>query len=342
MFSSDQLLVPISAARPGGEDLAFSSELDAIAQARRFDDPSLDQGEWLTQLKEADWDLVARRCTELLASKSKDLRLAVWLTEAAAKLHHLRGLGEGFSLIAGLLDQYWDSGLYPISEANEHEQRIGNLSWILGRVHALTREMALTEGRGTSYSSVDFDVARKRAASLIPAALAPGAATLADMEAARRANSPQFCASFLHDARFCLDALITLEQAADARLGADSPSFSSARDALQAMLYALPDAAKVPAKAALAAPAAAALALAPVQPNASGGPIATREQAIAQLRQVSQFFRRSEPHSPASYFADKAADAAEQSLHTWLRSVLKDGASLAHIEEMLGVPSGAS
>jgi type VI secretion system protein ImpA len=66
--------------------------------------------------------------------------------------------------------------------------------------------------------------------------------------------------------------------------------------------------------------------------------ISNRAQAVAQLRAVAEFFRRSEPHSPASYFADKAAAAAEQDLHTWLRSVVKDQASLAHIEELLGVP----
>ena len=56
------------------------------------------------------------------------------------------------------------------------------------------------------------------------------------------------------------------------------------------------------------------------------------------MRAIAEFFRRTEPHSPVSYFADKAANAGEQDLHTWLRSVVKDSASLAHIEELLGVP----
>ena len=111
MFSADQLLDPISATSPAGEDLAFSPELDAISLARKFDDPSLDQGEWVTELKEADWDFVATRCAKLLQEKSKDLRLAVWLAEAAAKLYHLRGLAESLKLLAGLCDDYWDLGL---------------------------------------------------------------------------------------------------------------------------------------------------------------------------------------------------------------------------------------
>ena len=58
------------------------------------------------------------------------------------------------------------------------------------------------------------------------------------------------------------------------------------------------------------------------------------------FRSVAQYFRQTEPHSPVSYFADKAADAGEQSLHQWLRSVVKDAGSLAHIEELLGVAPG--
>jgi hypothetical protein len=162
MFTAEELLLPISPANPAGTDMAFSPDMDAIAQARKFDDPSLAQGEWVTELKEADWGFVLDRCARLLRDKTKDLRVAVWLVEAAAKRHQLRGLGEGFRLLTGLCEQYWDQGLYPELEGADHEQRIGNLSWILSRTPALVREMPLTEGRGTAWSTVDFEAARKR------------------------------------------------------------------------------------------------------------------------------------------------------------------------------------
>ncbi|HAT30150.1 MAG TPA: type VI secretion system protein TssA [Janthinobacterium sp.] len=340
MFTADQLLLPISAASAAGADLSFSPELDAISLARRFDDPSLDQGEWVTDLKEADWGFVAKRCAILLTSTSKDLRLAVWLTEASAKIDHLRGLAEGFRLLAGLCDQFWEHGLYPEVEDGDQEQRIGNLSWILGRTPALVREMPLTEGRGTAYSTVDFEVARRLATANGDSGRPVEGLKLADLEAARRNNSAGFCATFAADARYCMDALLELEKAADQRLGLDSPGFSAAKDALQTMLRAMPSAAPVdaaPAPVAAAehaAPQSAAPLLAPAGPP---GALHTRAQALAQLRLVAEFFRRTEPHSPVSYFADKAADAGEQNLHDWLRSVVKDAGSLAHIEELLGV-----
>lgn len=343
MFSAEQLLLPISNEQPAGVDLAFSPELDAISLARKFDDPSLDQGEWVADLKEADWDFVVRSCAGLLAGSSKDLRLAVWLTEAGAKRYHLRGMAEGLLVLAGLCEKFWDRGLFPEAEDGDQEQRIGNLSWILSRIPALLREVPLTGGHGGAFSTIDFETARRQA-SLGDSSRPQEGAKLSDMETARRNNSAAFCASFAVDAQDCLEALRKLERVVDARLGNDSPAFSTAREAVEAMLRVMPASAGAAPAAVPAASAgsvvAADSAMVPVVPAIPAGPpgaISTRAQAIEQLRAVAQFFRRSEPHSPVSYFADKAADAADQDLHTWLRSVVKDSGSLAHIEELLGV-----
>jgi type VI secretion system protein ImpA len=139
MYSTDQLLQPVSAERRCGDDIAFSSEVDAIAQARQYDDPTLDQGEWETTLKEADWQFVASRCAQLIATRSKDLRLAAWLAEAQAKIQGLRGLGEGYALLAGLCEKYW-TDLYPLVDDGDYDQRIGNLFWLLARTPALVSE----------------------------------------------------------------------------------------------------------------------------------------------------------------------------------------------------------
>jgi len=342
MFSAEPLLTPISADQPSGIDLAFSPELDAITLARKFDDPSLDQGEWVTDLKEADWDFVVKKCATLLETRSKDLRLAVWLTEAGAKKYQVRGLAEGFRVLSGLIEQYWDQGLYPESDGDDHDQRIGNLSWILGRTPALLREVRITEGN-KGYSTIDFEVARKKATAVANGAPQGSGLKLADLENARKNNSSKFRETFLADAQYCLEALLHLEKVSDERLGMDSPGFSAAREAVQNMVGLMP------AVVAQAAPAAEPGTFyyaependqgppATQAPAGHAGPIRNRDQAIQRLRDVADFFRRTEPHSPVSYFADKAANAAETDLHAWLRTVVKDPGSMAHIEELLGV-----
>jgi len=341
MLSIAQLLVPVSVQEACGVDLSFSAEVDDIVQARTHDDPSLAQGEWVAALKEADWDFVAARCAALIESRSKDLRLAVWLTEAHAKLRGLRGLGDGFALLAGLCERYWD-GMFPLpDDGGDHGQRSGNLAWLLARTPQLVRHMPVSEDG--SVSMADFDMARQRMNSAAQggadpwgapgggeAAAGPG---LAELAAARRRNSASFNQRLLDDARYCLASLAQLQTVADAKLGADGPGFGAARDALlNAIDFIEPLTPGAMADAAAGAGAPVASKETATAPRGLQG----RHQALAQLRDVAEFFRRTEPHSPVAYLADKAAYWGEMPLHVWLRSVLKDPGALAQLEEMLG------
>jgi type VI secretion system protein ImpA len=333
MLNLEALLAPVSAARPCGEDLAFSAELDAIVRARQADDPSLEQGAWVTELKEADWKFVARSCAELIEKRSKDLQLAVWLAEACAKAGDkggLRALAESLMLVALLCERYWD-GLHPLPDEDGFERRIGNLAWVASRIASWLRGVALTEAPQV-HALRDFDVARMQ-----------GGDQLARLEAARQAGSRAFQESLLRDCEYCASAIERLERSVDARLGTDGPSFSAAKSGLESLLMfvrpmvkggAAAAEARTPAPVAAAPASTSTSAPAPAQ---SGGPLQDRAQALAQLRAVAEFFRRTEPHSPVAYLADKAAHWGEQPLHVWLRSVIKDEASFAHIEEMLGV-----
>lgn len=281
MLSIEQLLQPVSAGRRGGEDLSFSREVDEVAQARQHDDPTLDQGEWAAALKEADWPFVASRCAQLIATRSKDLRLAAWLAEAEAKTRGLRGLGEGYALLAGLCEQYW-TDLYPLVDDGDYDQRIGNLFWLLTRTPALVLECA---------------------------------------------------APALADAEFCLSAMIQLERVVDTQLGADGPGFTPAKDALQAVIRNLaPHSHFVT----LADGVEATLGSVAMIPGAA---LQDRAEALRQLRLIAEFFRRTEPHSPVAYLAERAASWGEMPLHVWLRAVLKDPAAIAGVEELLGTAS---
>lgn len=339
MFKVEQLLRPVSADSPCGEDLAFSPELDAIAQARKADDPSLEQGAWVTTLKEADWKFVGKRCALLVETRSKDLQLAVWLAEASARTAGLQGLGDALLVVAGLCERYWE-GLYPLPDEGGFEQRIGNLAWIAARAPQLVLECPVTEG--TAFSMRDIEAAR-----------AGGAGKIAEVEAARSRTSKAFQQALLDDCNACLAALDELEAAVDARLGVEGPSFSGARTALQNLAHFVTPSvaggsaggsasagtgtgAVVVASAAPGLPKPALQVATAGQPVFTGA-IQTRAQALGQLRAVADFFRHTEPHSPVAYLADKAAAWGEQPLHLWLRTVVKDAGALAHVEELLGI-----
>jgi type VI secretion system protein ImpA len=139
-------------------------------------------------------------------------------------------------------------------------------------------------------------------------------------------------AELLPDAEYCHAMLCELERVVDMRLGADGPGFSSAKDAVQSVIRSV-----APLNSAASLAASGAADAGAVAPGLTlGGQLQTRAQALMQLRLVADFFRRTEPHSPVAYLADKAASWGDMPLHVWLRAVIKDPATISGVEELLG------
>jgi type VI secretion system protein ImpA len=160
----EELLQPISAEKPAGNDQSSEPEWQAIKEARRSDD-KLARGSWERPLKDSDWQAVKELSVELLSQKTKDLRLAVFLTEANLNLNGgFVGLAESLRLITGLVANFWDSGLFPPIEDGDLEYRAQALDW-LGDPEKLPkaiRGILLTKRSdgGRDYSWSDFDDAR--------------------------------------------------------------------------------------------------------------------------------------------------------------------------------------
>ena len=368
MTDINALLQPIPGDAPCGVDLVFSPEFDAIREARRHDDPQLDQGDWVIDLKEADWPEVTRICTTVLRDRSKDIRIASWLAEAWAKTRGFAGLRDGYLLIDGLCRDYWE-GLHPVPEDGDVQQRVGNLAWLLSRSQQLIGEIPLTQADGARYGAVLWEAASQLANAVKRTPdnaheLTRGKLTLDRFDAARRDTPPSFYSELDVQLDGCAQALAQLERTLDERLGEDSPAFSRVRESLRTVRelvhrFARDAGLLVRADQAAAPPPASIAPAEPVRveptlsatdshpavdatahgaaPAAARGPIQTREQALAQLREVAEFFRRTEPHSPVAYLAEKAASWGEMSLHLWLRTVVKNDETLSGLEELLGI-----
>lgn len=342
------LLAPLLAPLPGhsstGEDMSFSTEFDALDEARREDDPSLDQGEWVTTLKVADWRRVIDIATNLLTQRTKDLRVAARYAEANGRLHGFGGLAEGLQLAAGLLDAYPDT-LHPLPEGGDAEERAGALGWLIQRALDVLKTAPLLQGDGSALSWDDHERARAAGARGEDSEPHEHAALAVAWDAAAR-STPLSRLDATRDALDALDqAIRALDRAADTVLGADAPSFRLLRELHERIHHLVSrlilerggnTGALVSQAPANDAPAHTAHA--PVThhaPRQAGA--MTRADAVAMLTQVAEYFRQTEPHSPVAYLADKAASWANMPLHDWLRQVVKDDSALAHIDELLGV-----
>ena len=357
-MNQEVLLSPIAGGQPCGEDLSFSTEFDQIAEMRREDDPTLDQGEWVTTLKVADWPGVVQLTTRLLTERTKDLRLGMWLTEALSITQGYVGLNQGLQLCTSLCQQYW-ADLYPQPDDGDMEERIGNIAWLLQRLVQLadTRPVVRTR-QGTTYTLQDW-----RAAKLLQTSgqgspsdsNQPDKVTLDQFKRALSETKREDLSAALQALREANAQLLNWQTVIDGHLGDNGPGFVAAKEALNQALHdmerlardagltdqtadesdqsALPsdsgDGTNEGADTQSASHAGGA--------RGAGGPLRTRAQALQQLRDVAAFFRRTEPHSPVAYLAEKAVKWGDMPLHEWLRKVVKDQGAMSHLQELLGI-----
>lgn len=341
----EALLSPIRDDAPCGDDYSFSTEFDEIQRAREADDPHLPLGEWVRALKVADWPAVVGQCTDVLQTRSKDIRAASWLAEGLAHVQGYQGLADGCELSRKLCEAYWPS-LYPLAEAGDQELRIGAFARFVATSVQLVRSVPVTQGNGVAYSCGDYDNALhfQNLASKTPdlrADIPEHKVTLEKFSASQKKTPRSFYEALQTDfshAQTCWQQLATT---IDEYLGVEGPSFTVVFDAfsqadrvIQRMLREAGVQTETVEHEFDADPAEQAALTTLV---AQGGPIASRAQALQQLQQVADFFRRTEPHSPVAYLASRAVQWGNMPLHEWLRTVIKDGGTLSQMEELLGL-----
>ena len=117
MALPENILTPIPGDNPGGVNLRYDPISEKIKEARREDD-ELPTGEWQTERKVADHKTVVKLATEAIATKSKDLQIAAWLTESLLKTQGFAGFNEGLALLSGILMTFWEH-CYPVVPPDE-------------------------------------------------------------------------------------------------------------------------------------------------------------------------------------------------------------------------------
>jgi type VI secretion system protein ImpA len=124
------LFQPLPGDAPAGQDLRYEPIWDEIEQARKEQDNSLVLG---APPKKGEWAQVVELVSEALRTRTKDLRLATYLTEALVRLEGYAGLTAGLQVVRGLIDGLWE----PL-----HPQIAGDSQGTLERRQKAVREIA--------------------------------------------------------------------------------------------------------------------------------------------------------------------------------------------------------
>lgn len=106
MIDIEQLLAETPEAPPCGPNLEYDAAFLELEQSAKGK-PGQEFGGTVIQPEEPDWATVGERAVSLL-KRTKDLRVAVYLTRALVNTDGVSGLNLGLKLILQLLERFWD------------------------------------------------------------------------------------------------------------------------------------------------------------------------------------------------------------------------------------------
>jgi type VI secretion system protein ImpA len=372
------LLAPIPGDAPAGADLRYAPTYTQLTEARREEDDA-PQGEWKRTRKVAEYDVVVKVATDALATKSKDLMIAAWLTEALTRREGFAGLAYGLDLVRGLIDKYWD-GVFPLIDEGDLGLRVRPLNWIGSGLEPSAKAVPLnraghdfityTLSRQLGYeSAVSSDNTKKAARQKeIDGGKVPPEEFDKSFEGTPKAWYKQLVAALGKSQA----SLAALDAQGNEKFGDDAPSFGKLQSALEAVhhlasqllekkLLADPDPPEVvAAEAAAAAVASGAPAPAEGAPRVMSAEPTDINDATMRVVSAARWLRKNSPSNPASYLLlrglrwgevrasgrtpnPKLLEAPNGDMRVKLKTLMIDGAwdqLLDAAEQVMGTPAG--
>lgn len=356
------LLAPISEEAPAGTDLRTDYSPDSLyyrlrdarAEARATE-RAIEGGETTDSGTPPQWRTITELGIEAIATRSKDLEIAAWLTEASLRGDGLAGFTAGVRLMKGLVETFWDD-LFPLPDEDGIATRVaplvglngvsgmGSLIQPLARVDLFQRPdgapLQLWQYQQSfELAGIDDEARRQQR-------IEAGALPFETLEnEARAAGSAGFVA-LQAEAAEAATAWQELGLALDTRVGADAPPTSHVRDLVEQIRS-------------VAARFAGSEAGAPAEPGAEpgetagdgaatepGGTVVTaarpqginsREEALRALAQIADFFRRTEPHSPLAYTLQEAVRRGRMTWPELIAEIVPDITYRSAILSSLGI-----
>jgi type VI secretion system protein ImpA len=301
---------------------------------------------WVTKARLADWAFICETCVEILEKRSKDIRIAAWLTEALLHEKGLPGLAQGLYILHRLIERYWDS-IHTASESNDDEAKTAPIIWLNQKLGDAIELIPLLKPAGNSdgeyhlryFETHGFD-------SLLGLSRAPAdeeeSGDLPSPSAVLFETSPDFLAESIGCTENGIQLCGQIEKFYAARIPVEPPTLFRVRASLDQALQILDRfwTVRMPEK-----PAVEERAQNPSLPDPEPGvpsgrgrsAITTREQAYRALADAADFLERIEPHSPVPHLVRRAVGWGQLSLEEMLPQLIKNQADLNNAKELLGL-----
>ena len=285
-------------------------------------------------LNRCRWSEIISKAVDVLAQQSKDLEVAAWLCDSLLRVHGFAGLRDGLRLTRELVEKYWD-GLYPALDASGEgvAARLNQYGGLFrARQHPALR-VPFTENE--KFAELDYEQAQILDKLADPkekqARIAKGELTMQKFTEAVRETSTPFLKALVEDIEESLvegEKLVAVlkPKCGKNERGEDvAPSAREFTEVLKKVLSVVRLVAgdrigREGGPGGLAPKRTAKSKRAARLPAAQPKEL-TRETALARFRELADFFRRSEPHSPISHHLEEAVRWGQLPLAGFARRV---------------------
>jgi type VI secretion system protein ImpA len=298
-------------------------------------DPNLRQ-----EIPDPDWYGIRERAVEIIASQSKDLWVAAWLTDALIRTDGIPGLRDGLKLIHELSTRYWEA-IHPAPEENSYENTMAQLTSLFGDpLASAIRSVPLANGADCTFGSY------RHAATSDNTALGPILSAVQETPASYYAD--------LVDA--IQSALANLSAASQFFMDRCTPEATPNPSAVRAELEECLNNVRTVAGDKLAAAETDAAEAGSGAGEAAGkaagkgagfdvsGQIASREEAFRVLVKIAEYFKKAEPTSPVPILLDYAVRLGKKPFTDLILELVSDEAVRDEVYRRIGarVQSGES
>ncbi len=335
----DRLLQPVSQEQPCGaglEDFVFSSEFGELQRTAQGRDEQV-MGDEVIPAEEPDWRAVREQALTLF-DQVKSLRVAVHLAKSLTVREGLAGLVSGLALIRGLLDRYWNQ-VEPIlddGDATERLYTLAELNSVEGFLRLVRKAPLVSSQVIGQFSIRDCLVARDRL--VIPKGeegpqLAAINQALMDVDVAQLQERVEQLDQVIEHAR-AIERLFSDQVGDGSQLSLDELR-RLGTDLRPLLVEALQRRGIVSSEGAAGDEPQAAGADAQPAPAAASGDIRSREDVIAALDRISEYFNRHEPSSPIPLLMQRAKRLVSQDFMAILKDLAPDG--MKQIEMISGI-----
>lgn len=349
------LIKPITKKNPCGHFLRYEEVYTLIQTARHEEEDNLPRGVWKRELKGASWKSVEDIAVTSLKSKTKDLQIAAWLTEAWLELRGLEGFSQGLELILKLIETFWNK-LYPPLE-EDAEFRLSPITWINEKLTQRLQNLALTTPYESKIKPVylyDWIKVQKQPHADLKSKIETGIEktqrdffetlqsqaqhTLVVINALHTAliKKESGAEGSLYKLRETLETILHFVTYALERLPAENPSIAS--EAIQSKP-------SIPETSSFKASPSNQFSQPEVTMSKSSSKTVpftppsfeNREQAYELLEKIASYLEKREPHSPTPYLIRRAVSWGHMSLADLIKEFSMDPSGLNQLTRLLGL-----